>query len=118
MALSDDIWLSIDHNDNQALKEGITFKEEYNERLAKFNELSESISKLVKDYTGLEPKKEESAEVNTEENERIIKSLDKREKHFLSEDFKYKRPYGFTIQGKAFQNVRTWRKMYQLTFRY
>jgi hypothetical protein len=118
LALSDDIWLSIDHNDNQALKEGIAFKEEYNERLAKSNELLESISKLVEDYTGLEPQKEESAEVNTEENERIIKSLDIGEKHFLSEDFKYKRPYGFTIQGKAFQNVRTWRKMYQLTLRY
>jgi hypothetical protein len=55
LALSDDIRLSINHNDNQALKEGIQFKEEYNERLTKFNQLSENISALVEDYTGLEP---------------------------------------------------------------
>lgn len=26
LALSDDIWLSIDHNDSQALEEGVAFK--------------------------------------------------------------------------------------------
>jgi hypothetical protein len=28
LALSDDIWLSIDHNDSQALQEGVAFKKE------------------------------------------------------------------------------------------
>ena len=34
LALSDDIWLSIDHNDNQALQEGVAFKKEYNAKVA------------------------------------------------------------------------------------
>ena len=34
LALSDDIWLSIDHNDNDAMQEGVAFKRKYNERMA------------------------------------------------------------------------------------
>ena len=30
LALSDDIWLSIDHNDSIAMDEGVKFKKEYN----------------------------------------------------------------------------------------
>jgi len=33
LALSDDIWQSIDHNDAQALEEGVEFKRKYNEKL-------------------------------------------------------------------------------------
>lgn len=117
LALSDDIWLSIDHNDNQALEEGIQFKTEYNEKLAEFHRLSDEIEALVRNFTGLS-QQEESAEVTSAENQRIIKSLDKKKKHSLQEDFKYKRPYGFTIEGKAYQNVKSWRKMYQYVIQY
>lgn len=34
LALSDDIWLSIDHNDSQALEEGVAFKKQYNAKVA------------------------------------------------------------------------------------
>ena len=34
LALSGDIWLSIDHNDNDAMQEGVAFKRKFNERLA------------------------------------------------------------------------------------
>ena len=34
LALSDDIWLSIDHNDSEALEEGVQFKRAYNEKMA------------------------------------------------------------------------------------
>jgi hypothetical protein len=65
LALSDDIRLSINHNDNQALKEGIQFKEVYITRgWLSSTSYTESISVLVEDYTGLEPEKEESAEVH------------------------------------------------------
>lgn len=118
LALSDDIWLSIDHNDNEALQESIKFKEEYNKKLAAFHRLSDEIEELVRNFTGLSREAEESAEVASAENERIIKALDKKKKHSLDQDFKYKRPYGFTIEGKAYQNVRSWRKMYLLTLKY
>ncbi len=37
LALSDDIWLSIDHNDCEALEEGVQFKRTYNEKMAAFD---------------------------------------------------------------------------------
>jgi len=33
LALSDDIWLSIDHNDPEFLDEGVGFKQAYNNRM-------------------------------------------------------------------------------------
>ncbi|MBK1704872.1 hypothetical protein [Halochromatium glycolicum] len=36
LALSDDIWLSIDHNDSQTLEEGVAFKKQYNAKVAAF----------------------------------------------------------------------------------
>ena len=114
MALSDDIWLSIDHNDNDAIKEGIQFKAAYNNQLTEFNTLSSNISKLVQEFTGTSPEHEEAEQENSKENERIIKELDKREKHYLTEDLTYKRPYGFSFKGKAYRNVHVWKKVYEL----
>ncbi|NBC14531.1 MAG: hypothetical protein GVY09_14570 [Gammaproteobacteria bacterium] len=34
LALSDDIWLSIDHNDGDALDAGVEFKRRYNAKMA------------------------------------------------------------------------------------
>jgi len=39
LAFADDIWHSIDHNDAQALEEGVEFKRKYDERLAAFDAL-------------------------------------------------------------------------------
>ena len=39
LALSDDIWLSIDHNDPAALEEGVAFKRAYNAKAAAFDTL-------------------------------------------------------------------------------
>lgn len=118
LALSDDIWLSINHNDNKVLGNTIEFKTLYNDKVAEFNRLSEDISLIVRDYIGLNKKNEIAIEINSRENERIIKSLDKNKKHFLVKDFTYKRPMGFSISGKAFNNVRTWKILYQLTLKY
>ena len=37
LALSDAIWLSIDHNDPEGLEEGVRFKRAYNEKMAAFD---------------------------------------------------------------------------------
>jgi hypothetical protein len=36
LSLSDNIWLDIDHNDSEALREGAEFKLAYNEKMAEF----------------------------------------------------------------------------------
>ncbi len=40
LALSDDIWLGIDHNDTQAMNEGVEFKRQYNAKLSAFDLLA------------------------------------------------------------------------------
>lgn len=118
MALADDIWLSIDHNDNDALQKGVVFKKEYNEKVAAFDRLSGDISQLVQNYMGLSLEHDEKSTTDSNENQRIIKSLDKHEKHSLDEDFTYKKPFGFSIEGKGYKNVDKWKRIYFLTLNY
>ena len=40
LSMSDDIWLSIDHNNTEELKRGCNFKETYNEKMAAFDALA------------------------------------------------------------------------------
>ena len=51
LALSDDIWLSIDHNDTDALEEGVEFKRQYNEKMAAFDTLATELSRMVQQFT-------------------------------------------------------------------
>lgn len=118
LALADDIWLSIAHNDNDALQRGVAFKKEYNEKVAAFDRLSGDISHLVQSYMGLSLEHEEKATTDSKENQRVIKSLNKYEKHSLDEEYTYKKPYGFSIEGKGYQNVDKWKRIYFLTLKY
>lgn len=115
LELSDDIWLSIDHNDTQALDEGVQFKRTYNEKLMDFDSLASDISDLVQGFTTVridEVATAEPSEQSTAESQRIIKELDKDLPHTLSEDFTYTRPYGFVLSGYAVNNLLTWRQLY------
>ncbi|MDP9353194.1 MAG: hypothetical protein M3P51_16870 [Chloroflexota bacterium] len=116
LALSDDIWLNIDHNDNAAIEEGVQFKREYNSRLAKFDEATSRISGLIQQFTDVHidaPLDEPIEERTPTENERIIRELDRETPHTLDEDFEYKRPYGFVLQGHAYKDLVTWRGVYK-----
>mgnify|MGYP006289597631 FL=1 len=116
LALSDDIWLSIDHNDPEALQEGVEFKKEYNDKMSAFDRLATDISELVQQFTNVQVE-EETAPVTDSENERIVRDLNKEEPHQLAENFTFKRPYGFILCGRAFKNVNTWRRMFELVCR-
>ncbi|MBC8378268.1 MAG: hypothetical protein H8E62_03750 [Planctomycetes bacterium] len=118
LALSDDIWLSIDHNDPDALQEGVDFKKAYNERMIGFDRLSSEISELVQQYTAVridEPEEEAQTaqESDQQKNERIIRDLDREEAHAIGEDFTFKRPYGFVLCGQGFKEVNTWRRIFE-----
>jgi hypothetical protein len=115
LALSDDIWLSIDHNDSQALDEGVAFKKVYNAKMAAFDQLAGELSTLVQQFTAV--KLDEAiipANQTPHATERIIRDLDQRQVHGLDEDFTFKRPYGFQLGDEAQAEVNTWRRLYEL----
>jgi hypothetical protein len=117
LALSDDIWLSIDHNDAEALKEGVQFKLAYNDKLERFTQLAEDLSALVQQFTSVPlnaPEQADGGKRSTAENQRIIRELDRGTPHTLDDSFMYKRPHGFVLEGRAYQNVPTWRRVYEL----
>lgn len=115
LALSDDIWMSIDHNDGQALEEGVEFKRAYNEKLAAFDALATDLSALVQQFTSvrLEAGEQTGADDETE-NARIVRELNREEPHAIDEDFTFKRPHGYILQGQGASGITTWRRLYEL----
>jgi hypothetical protein len=84
LALSDDIWLSIDHNDCEALEEGVQFKRTYNEKMAAFDQLASGLSAMIQQYTSVHLEAEEqSGQGDREQNERIVQELNREEPHIV-----------------------------------
>ncbi|MFA7172292.1 MAG: hypothetical protein WC340_02550 [Kiritimatiellia bacterium] len=121
LAFSDDVWLNINHNDTKAMKEGMAFKEKLNTQLDAFGKLSEEISRLVQEYTQVQTEGEASPDTEVgktdSENTRIIKDLNRNEPHSVTEEFTYKRPCGFILDGKGYQDITTWTRVYELVLR-
>lgn len=118
LALSDDIWLSIEHNDPAALETGVEFKRAYNAKAAAFDVLASELSALVQQYTGARLEQtEQTGGADREQNERIVAELNRDEPHGLEEDFTYKRPYGFILDGQGTTGVTTWQRLYELVCR-
>lgn len=118
LALSDDIWLSIDHNDPQALDAGVEFKRAYNAKAAAFDVVASELSALVQQYTSVRLEEaERSGGTDRAQNDRIIAELNREEPHRLEEDFTYKRPHGFILDGRGTTGITTWQRLYELVFR-
>lgn len=115
LALSDDIWLSIDHNDSDALEEGVQFKRAYNEKMSAFDSMATELSAMVQQFTSVRLEAgEETGVDDAEQNERIIRELNREEPHSIDEDFTYKRPHGFILAGEATTGITTWRRLFEL----
>jgi len=114
LALSDDIWLSIDHNNSQALQKGVEFKLAFNDKLDRFNQINSEISNLIQQFTNVHTEPVNVANKGTAEHERIIRELDSTQSHTIDENLTYKRPYGFKFQEQAYININTWRHLYEL----
>ncbi|MGO9109423.1 MAG: hypothetical protein ACLP9L_09330 [Thermoguttaceae bacterium] len=115
LALSDDIWLSIDHNDPQALDEGVEFKRSYNAKSAVFDQAASELSALVQQYTSVHLEAtEQTGGDDRERNARIVAELNREEPHTLNEDFTFKRPYGLIFDGQGTTGITTWQRMYEL----
>lgn len=122
LSFSDEVWLNIDHNDTSAMIAGAEFKKRLNEQLDNFAQLSVEITKLVQEYTKVHTEGEAQPETEVgetvRENERIVKELNRNEPHSLTEDFTYKRPSGFILEGQGYRDVTIWTRMYELTLRH
>ncbi|NDJ25524.1 hypothetical protein GS682_28570 [Nostoc sp. B(2019)] len=114
LALSDDIWLNIDHNDSQALQKGFEFKLVFNQNLDNFNQNASDISQLIEQFTNIHIEVADIAQKGTPEHERITQELDTTQPYTVDENFTYKRPYGFILQGQAYKGINTWRYLYEL----
>lgn len=118
LALSDEIWLSIDHNDPDALEAGVEFKRAFNSKAAAFDVVASELSELVQQYTRVRlEESEQSGGVDRQENDRIIAELNREESHHLIEDFTFKRPHGFIFRSRATTGITTWQRMYELVLR-
>ena len=115
LALSDDIWHSIDHNDPQALDAGVEFKRAYNAKAAAFDQIASELSALVQQYTSVRlEESEQTGEDNGEQNARIVAELNREQPHSLDENFTYKRPHGFVLDGRGTTGVTTWQRLYEM----
>lgn len=113
LSLSNDIWNSIDHNNQEKLDEGYQFKKEFNRLLDDFENNKNDISALVSQFTGVKLD-DQPKEINKEdsENQRIIKELNKDEPHEITEDFTFKRPTAFIFNGCAYTDLNNWNDFY------
>jgi hypothetical protein len=118
LALSDDIWLSIDHNDSESLEAGVEFKRAFNSKAAAFDVVASELSELVQQYTSVRlEESEQSGGTDDQANDRIIAELNREEPHSLEEDFTFKRPHGVIFQYKATTGITTWQRLYELILR-
>jgi hypothetical protein len=121
LALSDDIWLNIDHNDSDAVAKGAEFKIAFNKNVGEFQAVAARLSALVEDFTqvpSFEAPDAPGSAAERERRERIIRSLDQRVPHGLDEDFRYKRPAVFTVNGVPIDGTNTWSQVYQTLCRH
>ncbi|MFO5492821.1 MAG: hypothetical protein ACLBM1_12080 [Cuspidothrix sp.] len=114
LALSDDIWLNIDHNDSAALQKGFDFKLNFNQKLDGFNQTAFEISQLIEQFTDIHIQPVDIGKKGSPEHERIIQELDTNQPYTLEENFTYKRPYGFIFEGQAYKGINNWRHLYEL----
>ncbi len=113
LSLPDDMLLSIDPRDNESLDEGTRFIKDYNDNLRMFAGSATKIADMIKQHFGVNPEEEEveKESANRGKRDRIIKELDQTTPHFLSENFTYKRPYGFILGEAAYKGLKTWKNL-------
>jgi len=78
-------------------------------------------SQLVEEFTQVPSFEAPTAPASAEERERrnrLVRALDRRVPHGLDEDFRYKRPAIFVVNGVPFDGTNTWSQVYETLFRH
>src|SRR5262249_21912150 len=93
----------------EGLEEGVRFKRAYNEKMVAFDALASELSTMIQQFTSVRlEQQEESGEDDEAQNVRIIQALNREEPHSIDEDFTFKRPHGFILDGRGTTGVATW----------
>lgn len=111
LALSDEIWDSIDHNNSETLEEGVELKKNFNEQLGKFQSASDKLTSMLERWARSTGKIANNEPDQAEENARTIQALPPGEIHTLDENFTFKRPCAVVIEDSAYADTITWRKV-------
>jgi hypothetical protein len=113
LSLSNDIWASIEHNDNEEVEKGCKFQKDFNNLIAEFCKNKDNISTLLSQFSGIKiDEQPKIIEKNTTENQRLIKELNQNEPHEITEDFTFKRPVAFIFNGCAYPETNNWTELY------
>lgn len=116
ISLADDIWLGIDPRDNESIAAGAQFLQDYNQSTGQLSQAAATIEQQLSQYfqqdsTNLQPVIEQGSD-DTQKNQRMIKELDRSKAYSLRDNFTFKRPYGFVLNGIAYSQITTWKAIY------
>lgn len=119
LALSDDIWLNIEHNDSSALKKAVEFKLSYNEKMFSFNRSAEGVSTVLQQFVDVptETPVRTDTRTNARAREDLRQKIAGESPHNLQESFEYTHPSALVLQGQAYTGLVTWRRTYELICR-
>jgi hypothetical protein len=114
IALSDDIWLEIDHNNSDTLEEEVKLKIKFNKKLVEFNNIAGEIASSIEHFTKVTSQQVDVGTGGTLEYTNIIAELKRTRRYTLEEDFTSKRPYGFIFKEQAYKGINTWKNLYHI----
>jgi hypothetical protein len=101
-----------------AFNEGVRFMRSFIEKRTAFDQLAAELSVLIQQYTQVSLEaSEETGQEDREQNERIIRDLNREEPHSIDDDFTYRRPHGFILDGNAPVGITTWQRLFELACR-
>ncbi len=110
-AVSDDIWLSIDHNDSEAVSNGAKFKLNFNRASEDYSIIANKIGEILEAFKTSSYKVEtlnETKALQRQARERLIQSLDQKVPYSLDHDFSYKRPIAYKLGDQYFPDLSSW----------
>lgn len=117
ISLADDIWLDIDPRNNESVAAGAQFLQGYNQSTEQLSQTAATIEQQLSQYfqqdsANLQPAIEHGND-DAQKNQRMIKELDRSQAYsLLRENFTFKRPYGFVLNGIAYTQITTWKAIY------
>lgn len=121
LALSDDMWLSIDHNDSQALDCGYRLKKEYNQQVDTFSKVVQNIGSTLAQFENISILNESSTPIHDtghEGQESKNFEYNENQAHSINEDFCYKRPCGMKLENQIYEGLNTWKAIYRTTIKH
>jgi len=116
ISLADDIWLDIDPRDNESIAAGAQFLQDYNQSTEQLSQTAAAIEQQLSQYfqqdsASLQPAIEHGSD-DAQKNQRMIKELDRSKAYSLRDNFTFKRPFGFVLNGIAYSQITTWKAIY------